>query len=166
MNEKRLNLIVADDQAEISQQIASMSSRILLDLGYEAKIFSCKSGSEVLELSSQEAPDILIIDYHFESGMSGADVLSRLPDYFNDIYIVLISGREESELSSVINTLQSQDRSRRFSFVRKPIDKLVLRSRLIDAIRFLKNRPLPFPVAYAGQRFESEKRALNRLTGC
>lgn len=163
MARRKLSLIVADDNIEIANSVTEMSCIIMRDLGFDCCAEACFSAARVQEIAESKLPDVLITDHRFDVGMSGADLLSKLEDPFGDMYTLLMSGCEEAELFEVVSSLQSRDRNRRFAFVRKPVDMLVLRSRLIDAVRYLSERPLPFPLAYAEYRLRDETRPEQRF---
>ena len=163
MNIRTLQVVIADDHKEISDEVGKMVQRSLSELGCTTSIKVCSSASEVIDACSEKAIDVLISDHHFEHGVSGSEVLSQMADPFSRLYCILISGREESELLPVVRELQAQDESRKFSFLRKPVSGVEIHARMIDCIRFLDRLPLPFAMSYAQQRYQNESRPLQRL---
>ena len=93
--ERDLLLFVVDDDSFIT----SLVERHLLAEGYRVKSFSM--GEECLEAIG-ERPDVVILDYYFDTGsdsaMNGMEVLERIKEKDTSITVVMLSGQERGEV--------------------------------------------------------------------
>jgi DNA-binding NtrC family response regulator len=75
----------------------NMYEQYLSNLGY-SDVTLFESGSACLN-SLLKQPDIIFLDYNMGS-LNGIDVLKQVKQFNSDIYVVLLSGHEDSETSS------------------------------------------------------------------
>lgn len=148
MSNKHLRVVVADDEPAIVETLREHLSKIATKFGDRVEVFPAGSASEVLNILSKQEIDVLFLDYHFEGGMNGDEIIDQLEDPFDEKLVILMSARDQSELESLV-IKRHKELGPRFKFLRKPFEPIELQDRYLEIEQFYLSRPYPFPLAYA-----------------
>jgi CheY-like chemotaxis protein len=119
MNKREYSILVADDETAVVRSTIDDIKRIGHQLKLNLQLYPATSGSEVLKLIEEHQIDIIFLDYQFEGGMNGDEIIDNITDPFGDILIVLMSAWEQKELEKVIFK-RHRKLGERFKFLRKP----------------------------------------------
>jgi len=163
MTHLEYSILVADDNPEVVQSVSSYLEQLASKFGDRLRILRANSATEVLTLLSLHAVDVLFLDYHFEGGMSGDEILDVIQDPFCCKLIVLMSGRDPRELEGTL-IKRHKHFGERFRFLRKPFDYLETQAKYLEIEQFFLSRPLPFPLAHARDSMFASSTALGRIT--
>ena len=148
MTSSYYSILVADDEPEVVQTLADSLENVAQRFGDSVEIHQTNSASGALRILSRQRIDVLFLDYRFQGGMTGADVISRIRDPFAAMFVVLISGQPESDLEEII--VDGRRRlGTRFRFLRKPFDLIEIKDAYLGIQHFFSDLPYPFPLAYA-----------------
>ncbi|MCL6416206.1 hybrid sensor histidine kinase/response regulator [Aestuariirhabdus sp. Z084] len=108
-----------------SQIVAGMLS-LLDEWGYP--VVGAVSEKAALEQLQGVVPDLLIIDYHLDQGVTGIDVAERLRQRWGrSVPVIVITADYTEEVTSLI-------RARGLQLLRKPVKPLALRASLLAAL--------------------------------
>lgn len=141
MTTSNYNILIADDKKEEIEVV----SRYLIELANKhqdsLQILSALSGFDALVTLSNDRVDVLFLDYHFEGGISGDEIIDRVFKRIESdkIIIVLMSGYRETALKDIIEK-RHKDFHGRFWFIRKPIDPLAIQHLYLQLRDSLRNR--------------------------
>lgn len=163
MESCRYSILVADDDQAIIRTTTADIAHLAHQLKLDVQIYSATSGSDALTIIDENPIDVLFLDYKFEGGMNGDEVIENIDDPFGDILIVLMSAWEQKELERVIFK-RHRKLGDRFKFLRKPFEFLELQARFLEATHFSINRPYPLPLAHSMRVMESRSTAQGRLS--
>ena len=119
-------LIVEDDP--IQEKIVQ---HILENLDYEIKLLKSQNGLEALEIVKKEQPDLILTDWDMPK-MSGIDFSKWIQQNkeFKDIPVIMCTGKNTSS-----ENLKTAFESGVVDFIRKPIDKMELISRVKSMLK-------------------------------
>lgn len=147
MLKSHLSIIVADDEKEVVNSVGDCLEELARRFKDHIQIYPALSASEVLDILSKHSVDVLLLDYHFEGGMSGDEIIDRIADPFGQKLVIMMSAREKEEIEEII--IKRHVRlGTRFKFLRKPFDYLEVQDRYLEIKKFLSERPYPFPLAH------------------
>jgi DNA-binding NtrC family response regulator len=123
----RTRLLVVDDEPSYAESVQSMLR------GEVGEIVPCSGGDEAVEraLAAAEegqAFDVVLLDYHMPH-KGGVDVLHELTSHGVDARVILMSGRDPSDVA--VEAM----RQGAFDFISKPLSKAELRLRVSRAVR-------------------------------
>ena len=149
-----LNILVADDNPQILESVQEILYNLSKRFKDEINIFTALSGIECIKIVENIRVDAVFLDYHFESGINGAEIFENIPDPFKSIIFVLMSARAQNELENII-IKNRFSLGTRFKFLRKPFDEIELQDRYLEIIEIIRSRPLPFPLAHSMTTLES-----------
>ncbi|MCA9151279.1 MAG: response regulator [Planctomycetales bacterium] len=118
--DRHLRLVVADDEQDMRDYFADT----LPDLGHEV-VAVAKTGHELLELSRQYQPDLIITDIRMPDG----DGLSAAKQYAQERFtpVILFTAFHDSKV------LEEANDSHVFAYLVKPIDRAQLESTIAIA---------------------------------
>ncbi len=142
------NILVADDEIEIVESITRDLKQLARKFDNRIAVFSATSATEIFNILDRRQIDALLLDYHFEGGINGDEIIDKIYDPFGRMLIILMSARDKEELEIVLIE-RHQNLGGRFRFLRKPFDELEIQHTYLDAKHWCLNRPYPFPIAYA-----------------
>lgn len=156
MSKMNYNIIVADDDSDIVESITTQLEIISRRFGYQVHIFKALSATDIFLTLSTNPVDIVFLDYHFEGGKNGNEIIDQIEDQFNQKLIVLMSGRDKREIEGCIINKHKQ-MGQRFKFLRKPCEDIELQSQFLEFEKFFASFPLSYPLAYPKKKLEEEK---------
>ncbi len=157
-----LSILVVDDEAPVLESLTEALRSLGEAHRVELQVHPARSATDALGVLDESAIDCLIVDYDLKGGMSGAELIERMYDPLGLCRVMLISGCEERELEGPVMR-NSHRLGRRFSFLSKPIKPLELKSRFVDLMHFVQERPLPHPCATALARIDRAETWFARL---
>ena len=158
----RIELLVADDEAEVVESISRQLEKLGKGSKIPVRVIPTFSGSDVLAILMSERIDAVIIDYNFEGGMNGEEIIEKMSDPFGQSLIIILSGHKEASLIPVITRLASRF-GNRFRFLRKPVEAIELRA-IYNSIRsFIDERPLVHPFSYFLQKTKIVDSGMNKF---
>ncbi len=119
-------LVVEDDPVYLR-----ILSHILIELDKKIKILQTDNGLNALEILKKEIPDLIITDWDMPQ-MSGIEFCERIRanQDFKDIPVIMCTGINKSS-----ENLKTAFESGVVDFVRKPIDKMELMSRVNSMLK-------------------------------
>jgi CheY-like chemotaxis protein len=147
MSNLRLTILIADDKPEVVDAIALDIETLAKKYNKRIRILKAISGSEVIEIARSEHIDAFFIDYMFEYGITGDEIIQDINDPFGIKLIILMSSWKEDILEPIITKNHFRLKSR-FGFLRKPYDPLTLQTIFLDMINFFESRTYPHPIQY------------------
>ena len=161
-----INFLVVDDEIDIVNSFKSNLEKIGIKHKDQVTIRSATNASTALKILRQEKIDAIFLDLLLEGGMSGDDLLERLPDHLNHLYIVLISSQPDDVLNEVISKQHSQLDADYFPFryLSKPVNFSSIESEYCNIVKFLNRLPLPYPLAYGLRKIHNSETSQGKLT--
>jgi CheY-like chemotaxis protein len=150
MGANMYNVLVADDEPAVIDSATTYIRQIAQRFRDNVQIFPAESASEVLDTLSKHKIDVVFLDYHFQGGMNGDEIIDRMKDPFDNKLVILMSGRGQNEIEGVI-TKRHKHMGTRFRFLRKPFDELEIKAKYFEIEQFFSSQPYPFPLAYPKQ---------------
>ena len=92
MSEEKLRILMADDEANIT----NMAGTVLFDAGYD--VITSSNGLDAFEKAVLEKPDLIILDRNMP-GMDGIEVCKKIRDTkgISGTPIVFLTGREDEK---------------------------------------------------------------------
>lgn len=156
-------ILVADDIPEVVESVAAYLEQLAHRFKDRIQILRAGSATDVLACLSEHPIDVLFLDYKFEHGISGDEIIDRIDDPFGQKLIILMSGQSQQSLEGIIIKRHKHLRER-FKFLRKPFDFLEMEDKYLEIEKFYSSRPYPFPLAYAFAVFSSSPTAQGKLT--
>lgn len=157
------SVIVADDDPDIVdatiEDLLALASKFR-DL---VEVFPANSATDVLDILTMHRIDAILLDYFFEGGMNGDEIIDSIVDPFHQKMVILMSAREIDELQNVV-TKRRKRPGIQFQFLRKPFDRLELQDKYLEIEQFVLHRPYPGPIAYSRNAFLSSLTAQSKLT--
>ncbi|MBB3697170.1 LytTR family transcriptional regulator DNA-binding domain-containing protein [Flammeovirga yaeyamensis] len=121
-----IKIVIVEDDLVISKNLKFT----LEDLGFDV-LSLFKSGEELLD-QSQELPDVYLLDIELKGPMNGIELAKKLRMSFQGP-IIFITSKSEEELYQEAKSVRPS------AFLRKPIDKNILRSSIELAIQQLEH---------------------------
>ncbi len=110
-------ILVVDDE----QDIVKVLSKILELAGYE--VISAFNGAEAMQSARDGNPQLVLLDYMMPD-MTGLEVLKRIKEYSDEIYVVMVTGRGSEEVAASVMKAGASDYVIK-PFVREQIIKVV-----------------------------------------
>jgi len=147
MINSQITIVVANDKQEVIDAVAKDITMLAQKHGKNIRILKAISGSEVIKLAEDEHIDAFFIDYMFDYGMNGDEIIQHIADPFEAKFFILMSGWKEDVLEKIITTNHRQLKSR-CRFLRKPFDALTFQASFLDMFSFFDARPYPLPIQY------------------
>ncbi|MBK7994127.1 MAG: hypothetical protein IPK14_12115 [Blastocatellia bacterium] len=144
MSKIRYSIVVADDESDIVNSVTEQLTRIATQFGHQLKIFKALSAIDVITTLSTYNIDALFLDYHFEGGLSGDEIIDEIDDIFNQKLIILMSGRDQKEIESCV-IKRHKGLGDRFKFLRKPFDYIELQTAYLEIEKFFSRFSVLFP---------------------
>ncbi|MGM0505471.1 MAG: response regulator, partial [Bacteroidota bacterium] len=119
-------LIVEDDPL-----YGRVIEHVLRDMDTEIQLLTSSDGIEALRIAKQEKPDLIITDWDMPR-MNGIDFCIKLHENpeFNNIPVIMCTGINTSS-----ENLKTAFESGVVDFIRKPIDKMELLSRVHSMLK-------------------------------
>ena len=94
-----LNFVLCDDNLSIVNKLETVLNTLFLKHDYEAKIaFKSDSADEVLSYVKSNKVQVLILDIHLQSGMSGIELAEKVRKTDKSVYIIFTTGHLEYAL--------------------------------------------------------------------
>jgi two-component system, NtrC family, response regulator AtoC len=123
----RTRLLVVDDELSYAESVQSMLR------GEVGEIVSCSRGDAAVEQALEAAEqgrafDVVLLDYYMPH-KGGVDVLHELTSHGVDARVILMSGRDPSDVA--VEAM----RQGAFDFISKPLSQAELRLRVSRAVR-------------------------------
>ncbi len=162
MKPAEFSILIADDERDIIASVAEHITQLSRRFKQTVHIHSASSAIEVLDVLGSQDVDALLLDYHFEGGMNGDEIMDTMSDPFGQKLIILMSGRPPKELEQLV-IKRHKKLGGRFRFLRKPFETLELQEMYLQVLDFLGNRPYPCPLAYTHQVMTGATTAHDRL---
>ncbi|MEA5468289.1 trypsin-like peptidase domain-containing protein [Spirulina sp. 06S082] len=165
MNPDIFILVVDDEEKDLvsfKQSLYELGNKF----GHQIDIKSENNVLEALKVIRQHRVDAIFLDYYFEGGMNGDELLDFLPAHLDSLYIALVSGRNEEELDKIVTKRNANLDNKDFPFryLSKPVYSLQLKDVYQDIVEFLSKRPLPNPLAYTSRVVDESENKLEKLT--
>jgi CheY-like chemotaxis protein len=158
-----IRIVVADDDKDIVNSLIDQLGSLGSKFGHRLSLFPASSALDVITLLRTTAMDAMFLDYYFEGGMNGDEIISNVDDPFETMLITVMSGRPQQELEGLL-IKRHVALGNRFRFVRKPFDSLEVEAAYLQIASFVKNRPKPSPLAYPQRALEGAETWQGRLT--
>ncbi len=113
-------VVVIDDNALVLEATGGL----LRSWGF--RVITAETDAEAMECLARQGqrPDLIVCDYRLSKGATGVDVIERLRSAF-EIPALLISGDASSP--------QSDETTRTYHLLHKPVDAQTFRTALVDA---------------------------------
>jgi DNA-binding NtrC family response regulator len=134
MENRGIRILVIDDEIGVIDIIKSF-------LGDKYIVEGCTKSLDGIKMIKQEMFDLLVLDYYIDE-MNGEDVVSRIREFDNDIYIILLTGRTNS-----VDGLQSLEKIDIQNYCEKSQDFkhiFIAIESGVKSIEFLKNKKPTF----------------------
>ena len=94
-----LNFVLCDDNLNITNKLDSMLNTLFIKHDYEAQVvFKSDSADEVLSYVKSNKVQVLILDIHLQSGMSGIELAEKVRKTDKNVYIIFTTGHLEYAL--------------------------------------------------------------------
>ena len=152
MSGMNYSILIVDDDITVIQSTRVHLERLAKEFGDKIKIYQAKTGIRALSIISEYRIDVIFLDYHFKTGVSGDDIIDKIEDPFNNLIIILMSAYEPEILAPIV-TKRHRHLGSRFKFLKKYFGPLQLRSIYLEIELFFTNYPAPYPLAYAQKAF-------------
>jgi CheY-like chemotaxis protein len=159
-------ILVVDDNVEILASFQQSLNELGKRFRQKVEIKVAKNVLEALKSIRQHRVDAIFLDYHFDGGMSGDELLDFLPSYLDSLYIALISGKNEQELTQVVTKrhIKLNQNNFPFRYLSKPVSNLQLQDVYQSIVGFINKRPLPSTLAYTARAIDESESNLAKLT--
>lgn len=157
----QFTILVADDKQDVVDSVAQDIKLLAQKHGKNIKILKAISGSEVIKLAEDEQVDAFYIDYMFEYGINGDEIIQNIEDPFETKFFVLMSGWKENVLENIINKNHHRLKSR-CRFLRKPYDTLTFQACFLDMFAFVGRLPYPLPIQYVYDVFQNSPEGIEK----
>jgi CheY-like chemotaxis protein len=164
MSLRQFSILVADDTPDIVSSVVEQLTRLSKKFKHSVRVYTASSATDVFSVLNSKEVDCLLLDYHFEGGMSGDEIMDAIVDPFGQKLIFLMSARPPSELEHMV-VRRHKRLGDRFRFLRKPFEPLELQEVYLQIVDFLCSRSYPCPLAYTYQVMKGATTAQARLTG-
>lgn len=161
MINSQFTIVVADDIPEIVHSVSRDIARLAEKYNKKVRILQANSGSEVIKFADNETVDAFYIDYKFEYGMNGDEIIDNIQDPFSNKFFVLMSGWKENELVDII-TKSHHRRKSQCKFIKKPYDSLTFQSSFLEMFSFFERRLYPLPIQYEFTIVQNSKEGISR----
>jgi CheY-like chemotaxis protein len=162
-----LNILIVDDDNEILVSFKSSLESLAVKFNHKISISTANNVCEALIILNKLRIDAIFLDYHFNGGMNGDELIDNLPDCINSLYITLISARDEKELTKIVTrhhiNLDQQNFPFRYLSKSLPNFTLQLQDVYQQMTTFLSNRLLPNPIAYTLRSIDESDNNFARL---
>ena len=94
-----LNFVLCDDNESILNRLDSMLNTLFVKHDYEAQItFKSNNANDVLSYIQSNKVDVLILDIHLQSGISGIELAEKVRKTNKSVYIIFTTGHLEYAL--------------------------------------------------------------------
>lgn len=91
-----LNFIICDDNLNILNKLSSMLDSIFIKHGFDAHVaFKSDNANNILTFVNSNKTDVLILDIHLKSDISGLDLAKKVREKNKDCYIIFTTGHLE-----------------------------------------------------------------------
>ncbi|MBN2663285.1 MAG: PAS domain S-box protein [Bacteroidales bacterium] len=126
MHELKSILIVDDQMYNVEIVIDTLQTSI-----FEFNIYRANNAKLALEIAKKKIPDVIVTDWDMPE-MSGIELIEELKkeETTKNIPVIIFSG-----IMITSKNLQTALKAGAFDYVRKPIDKIELESRIFSALR-------------------------------
>lgn len=162
MSGARYSVLVIDNVAEVVEATAGYLERVAKQNRDELEVLRAYSVSGAQRLLAEQPVDAVFVDYHFDQGMSGDELIDKIEDPFGNKLIIMMSGWDEKDLVGII-TKRHKSLGLRFKFLRKPFEELEVKAKYLEMEHFFASRPLPFPLAHAEQALATSRTGVERI---
>jgi len=163
MLKQTFSVLIADDDKDILNSVNNYLCRFAKQFKDDIRVYCASSAAEILGIYSDIKINAIILDYHFEGGMSGDEIIDKIADPFGKTLIVLMSGRERKELEGII-IKRFRNLGDRFKFLRKPFDHLQIQAIYLEIQKHIASQPYPFTLAYAYDSFSKTTTSQGKVT--
>jgi CheY-like chemotaxis protein len=154
-------ILVADDKEDVVNAVAQDLNLLAHKYNKNIRILKALTGLEVIQLAEKENIDAFYIDYMFEQGINGDEIIQNIQDPFQTNFFVLMSGWKEDILENVINKNHRRLKGR-CRFLRKPYDALTFQSCFLDMFSFFEALSYPLPIQYVYEAYLSSPEGIQR----
>ena len=94
-----LNFVLCDDNEHIMNRLSNMLNTLFLKYDYEAQItFKSNNANDVLSYINSNRVDVLILDIHLQSSVSGIELAEKVRKTNKSVYIIFTTGHLEYAL--------------------------------------------------------------------
>lgn len=163
MSGANYSILVADDDPEVVESVTLYLDELSKRFRDFIDVHKASSALDVLTILAKHRVDALFLDYHFEHGVSADEIIDRIEDPFEDILIILMSGRDLQEIDDVL-VKRHLNLGSKFKFLRKPFEFIEIQDRYLEMKQFFSSRPYPFPLAYAEHSLSASSTAQAQIT--
>lgn len=94
MSEKKVTLLVVDDEKEICKYEKAIFER------RNFKVQTAQTGSKALALAKTTKPDMALIDIHMQKGLSGLEILEKLLKINPACRCIMVTWDEQNALKA------------------------------------------------------------------
>jgi CheY-like chemotaxis protein len=166
---KDFSILVVDNEEEILTSLKQSLEEFGKRFRHKIDVKVARSVLEALKIIRKHRVDAVFLDYHFDAGMNGDELIDLLPEYLNSLYIVLISSREKEELEKIVTkrNIQLDQQKFPFRFLSKSTSNnfnLQLQDIYQNIVGFLDRQPLPSLLAYTARTIDESDNSLSKLS--
>lgn len=159
---REFHVVVVDDEPHVMEGICQSLQSAARQLGLALRTEGASSATDALSRLSVRPADALVVDYRLQGGMSGAELIERLPDPFERLFIRLVSGQEEDELEPTVIGRQ-RVMGNRFRFLKKPVTPLQWKTEVLALAAHVEAQPYPHLMALTLARVSQPESQFGRL---
>lgn len=132
-----LNFVLCDDNVSILNRLYKMLDSLFIKDNIDASIvFSSTSAEEILDFTSKNKIDVLILDINLNSNITGCDIAQIVRKKNKDVYIIFTTGHLEYALIAY--------KYKTFDYLPKPIVPEKLESTILRLIEDVNSSPTKF----------------------
>lgn len=129
-----LNFVLCDDNLVILNKLEQILNKLFVKCDYEAKIgLKTDNLDEILSYMKSNKVDVLFLDIHLHSQISGLDFASKIREINKEIYIIFTTGHLEYALLAY--------KVKTFDYIPKPFTTERLQDTLERLFKDLTNTP-------------------------
>jgi len=122
-----VSILVIDDEKDVVDSISFMLRQAADKAKCPLTIHTALTGLDGLVISQNTRIDAIFIDYYLRGGLNGDEFLQRLNERATNALIIMMSGRPEDELATVVAE-RHRSLGLRFRYLKKPLSPLTVES--------------------------------------
>lgn len=161
MSYSSINLLILEDNPEESESLVRLLNSF--DGGeYKIIIKTANSVLDALHIRQTYRIDAAFLDYSLDGGMFGDELIDRVDDPFGSMFVVLISGKPEDSIKEAV-IYRHRQIATRIRYLPKPLKMMELQAVYISIVNHIKNRPMPYPLAYPIKKVEHYETSCGKI---